>query len=64
MAKEESTQKVVKRLRDAGFERVRTKGSHSVWKNGSVQVTVPDGHKTISAGVVRKIDEKIAEAQK
>jgi hypothetical protein len=35
-----------------------------VWVNGSVSVTVPDGHKVISPGVVRQINEAIEEAGK
>jgi len=62
MVSEEPTRKVTKRLRDAGFAPVRTVGSHTVWQNGSVKVTVPDGHRTISPGVVRQINKAIEEA--
>lgn len=64
MAKEESTRSVTKRLRKAGFERVSTDGRHSKWVHPSgAWVPVPDSHRTISPGVVRKIDKAIAETQ-
>ena len=64
MVSEEPTRKIVKRLRDAGFAADRTTGSHTVWVNGSVSISVPDGHKTISPGVVRKVNQAIKEAGK
>lgn len=64
MVSEQPTRKVVKALRDAGFLPVRTVGSHTVWVNGSISISVPDGHKTISPGVVRKINKAIEEAAK
>lgn len=64
MVSEQPTRKMVKALRDAGFEQIRTVGSHSVWANGSISVSVPDGHKTISPGVVRQINKAIEEATK
>lgn len=63
MVSEQPTRKIVKALRDAGFTPIRTNGSHTVWANGSTTVTVPDGHKTISPGVVRQITKAIEEAQ-
>lgn len=63
MVSEQPTRKMVKALRDAGFQPVRTVGSHTTWKCGNVQVTVPDGHRTISPGVVRQIQRAIKEAQ-
>ncbi|WP_037084206.1 type II toxin-antitoxin system HicA family toxin [Prescottella equi] len=60
MIAEQPTRKIQKQLRDAGFHPDRTVGSHTVWKgpNGA-SVSVPDGHKTISPGVVRKIAKVI-----
>jgi predicted RNA binding protein YcfA (HicA-like mRNA interferase family) len=55
---------VVKRLKAAGFERVSTDGRHSKWQHPSgVWVPVPDSHRTISPGVVRKIDKAIEESE-
>lgn len=64
MVSEQPTRKIVKALRDAGFKPLRTSGSHTVWGKGSVAVTVPDGHKTISPGVVRQVNNAIQEAGK
>lgn len=65
MVTEQPTRKVVKALKAAGFTSVRTVGSHSTWvsANGTVKVTVPDGHRTISPGVYRKILAAMKEAQ-
>lgn len=65
MVTEQPTRKVVKALRAAGFSSVRTVGSHSTWvsADGVVKVTVPDGHRTISPGVYRKILAAMKEAQ-
>lgn len=63
MISEQPTRKMMKALRAAGFQPVRTVGSHTTWKCGDVQVTVPDGHRTISPGVARKILRAIEEAQ-
>lgn len=64
MAKEESTRSVTKRLRAAGFTRTSTDGRHSRWTHpGGVWVAVPDSHRVISPGVVRKIDQAIKESE-
>lgn len=65
MVTEQPTRKVVKALKAAGFTSVRTVGSHSTWVSvdGAVKVTVPDGHRTISPGVYRKILAAMKEAQ-
>lgn len=64
MTKDEPTREVVKRLRAAGFERVSTDGRHAKWRHPSgVWTPVPESHKTISAGVVRKINRAIAESE-
>lgn len=57
MTKEEETRKVVKALRDAGFVPAeKFVGSHRKWygPNGEI-VPLPEGHKTISPGVMRKV---------
>lgn len=43
---------------------MRTQGIHTVYANGEVSVSVPDGHRMISAGVYRQILKKIEEATK
>lgn len=64
MVKEEPTRQVAKRLKEAGFIRVSTDGRHSKWQHPSgVWVPVPDSHRTISAGVVRKINKAIDESK-
>lgn len=62
MVSEQPTRKVIRELKDAGFVVVRRNGSHAVYQNGSVSVTVPDGHRFISPGVYRQILQKIKEA--
>lgn len=62
MPSDQPTRKVVKELRQAGFEAMRTTGSHTIWRKGSVTVSVPDGHRQISAGVYRKVMKAIADA--
>jgi predicted RNA binding protein YcfA (HicA-like mRNA interferase family) len=64
MVSEEPTRQVTKRLKDAGFTRVSTDGRHSQWQHPSgVRVPVPDSHRTISRGVVRKINKAIEESR-
>ena len=63
MTSEEPTRKMVKLLKTAGFAALRSVGSHTVYGKGSVTVSVPDGHKTISPGVVRQINKAIEEAK-
>lgn len=64
MIAEQPTRKILKLLRAAGFEPQRTEGSHTFWTgpNGAM-VSVPDGHKNISPGVVRKVHKAIAQSQ-
>ncbi|WFR74445.1 type II toxin-antitoxin system HicA family toxin [Prescottella defluvii] len=66
MVKEQATRLVLKQLRAAGFSPGRTVGSHTMWvsSDGKVQVTVPDGHRTISPGVYRKVLRALEEAAK
>ena len=64
MVKAESTRSVTKRLREAGFVRTSTDGRHSKWTHSSgVWVPVPDRHRTISPGVVRKINNAIKQSK-
>jgi predicted RNA binding protein YcfA (HicA-like mRNA interferase family) len=47
-----------------GFTRTSTDGRHSRWVHPSgVWVPVPDSHRTISPGVVRKINDAIDESK-
>lgn len=65
MVSEQPTRKMLKLLRKAGFEPIRTEGSHTRWETkGGVSISVPDGHRTISPGVVRQIMKKIEEASR
>lgn len=52
----------MKAFRDAGWQRVRTEGSHSLYECGCGRHTfaLPDGHRTISPGVVRKAEKALA----
>lgn len=55
------TRVIVKQLKTAGFTKRDGKGSHTVWTcpHGRYTVTVDTGHKTISPGVRRQIDNAI-----
>lgn len=56
MVSEQPTRKVVKQMRDAGWMPLRTVGSHTVWQSpAGATFTLPDGHRTISPGVYRKL---------
>jgi predicted RNA binding protein YcfA (HicA-like mRNA interferase family) len=66
MVTEEPTRKILKELREAGFSPIRNRksGSHTWWQDKSgIGVSVPDGHRKISPGVVRKIRTTIEKAQ-
>ncbi|HEY5840429.1 MAG TPA: type II toxin-antitoxin system HicA family toxin [Mycobacterium sp.] len=64
MVKEEPTRTVIKRLKAAGFIRTSTDGRHSKWTHPTgVWVAVPDSHRTISPGVVRKINQAIEQTK-
>lgn len=49
-------------LKRAGWTPIRTVGSHTTWgsPNGST-FTLPDGHRTISPGVYRKLLKTLKE---
>jgi predicted RNA binding protein YcfA (HicA-like mRNA interferase family) len=64
VVKEEPTRTVIKRLKAAGFTRTSTDGRHSKWTHPSgAWVPVPDSHRTISPGVLRKINNAIKESE-
>jgi predicted RNA binding protein YcfA (HicA-like mRNA interferase family) len=64
MIAEQPTRKIKKRLREAGFAPDRTEGSHTFWKGpNGVSISVPDGHSTISPGVVRQIEKAITRSK-
>ena len=61
MVSDEPVRKIITELRAAGFIPSRTVGSHIWWVcPHGMGVSVPDGHRVISAGVVRKIRKAIA----
>ncbi|GAB2606351.1 type II toxin-antitoxin system HicA family toxin [Kribbella endophytica] len=62
MVSEQPARKVVKSLKDAGWKRSRTVGSHSVYDCpcGQHTFSLPDGHRKISPGVVRKVNDALA----
>jgi predicted RNA binding protein YcfA (HicA-like mRNA interferase family) len=64
VVKDEPAREVAKRLKEAGFVRVSTDGRHANWRHPSgVWVPVPERHRMISAGVVRKINKAIEESE-
>lgn len=66
MVSEQPTRKVVKDFKAAGWHPLRTEGSHTVYVCGCGAHTfsLPDGHRTISPGVVRKSYKALAECTK
>lgn len=65
MVAAQDTRKVVKMLKKAGFFPARSgSGSHTIWKHEDGRmISVPDGHRTITAGVYRKILDTVKEGQ-
>lgn len=64
MVSEEPTREVVKRLTAAGFTRIDAKGSHGKWRHPSgANVTINDGSRKISPGVVRKVNQAIEQSE-
>ena len=57
---------IVKQLKDGGFTKRDGRGSHTVWtcRHGRVEVSVTTGHKAISPGVRRQVDNAIRLCQK
>ena len=62
MVSEQPTRKMVREFLDAGWTKARTRGSHSLWQCPADQhtFTLPDGHRTISPGVVDKARKALA----
>lgn len=64
MVSEQNTRKVVKMMRAAGWTPVRTVGSHTTWQSPTgATFTLPDGHRTISPGVYRKLLKAMGESE-
>jgi predicted RNA binding protein YcfA (HicA-like mRNA interferase family) len=64
MVSAQPTRTVVKRLTNAGFVRTAAKGSHTKWTHpNGVTVIVPTGHRTISPGVVRQVNNAIQQSE-
>jgi predicted RNA binding protein YcfA (HicA-like mRNA interferase family) len=64
MVVEEPTRSVVKRLKAAGFRPTDAKGSHTKWVHPSgVKIVVADGHRIISPGVVRQVNNAIRDSE-
>ena len=63
MVNAQDTRKVLKMLRKEGFSPLRSgSGSHTIWAHeDGRKITVPDGHRTISAGVYRQILKTVKE---
>jgi len=63
MVSEQPTRKMVKELKDAGWTVIRSDGRHTVYgcPCGKHTFPLPQSHKTISAGVVRKCRKAIEE---
>lgn len=59
------TREIVKQLKAAGFTSREGKGSHTMWTcaHGKYSISLPDGHKTISAGVRRQVNTAINRCQ-
>ena len=56
MSKSMSTRRAIALLKGKGWRILRTRGSHTVWKSPrGALFTLPDGHREISPGVVRKL---------
>ncbi|MDR6868465.1 putative RNA binding protein YcfA (HicA-like mRNA interferase family) [Microbacterium resistens] len=65
MVSEQPTRKVVRLLKDAGWSPIRTAGSHTTWASPTgATFTLPDGHRTISPGVYRKLLKALEEESK
>lgn len=65
MVSEEPTRITTKRLRKAGFVRTNSAGSHSKWEHPlGLQVSIADGHRTTSPGIVRQVNQAIDEADR
>lgn len=52
---ERDSKKIVKRLKDEGFEHIGSKGSHHKFRKGSVVIIVPHPKKDLPLGTARSI---------
>ncbi|NNG39804.1 type II toxin-antitoxin system HicA family toxin [Flexivirga sp. ID2601S] len=59
------SREVQKMLRDAGWVVVRRRGSHTHWTCPTARhsFSLPDGHKSISPGVLRKLQKAMSECK-
>lgn len=65
MVSEQPARVMVKRFRSAGWMALRTVGSHTMWECpcGEHRFSLPDGHRTISPGVVAKAYKAIEQCE-
>ncbi|MHB8262834.1 MAG: type II toxin-antitoxin system HicA family toxin [Acidimicrobiales bacterium] len=63
MVAEEPSRKMIKEFKVARWTALRTDGSHTMYgcRSGKHRFVLPDGHGTISPGVVRNARKSIAE---
>jgi predicted RNA binding protein YcfA (HicA-like mRNA interferase family) len=52
---ERDSKRIVKRLRDEGYELVGTKGSHHKFRKGAITIIVPHPKKDLPIGTARSI---------
>ncbi|WP_163757489.1 hypothetical protein [Mycobacterium botniense] len=65
MVKEEPARTITMRLRKSRFSPTDAAGSHTKWLHLlGPSVSIPYGHRTISPGVVRQINNAIAQAER
>ncbi len=55
MRMERDGKKIVKRLKDEGFELISVKGSHHKFRKGALTVIVPHPKKDLPTGTAREI---------
>jgi predicted RNA binding protein YcfA (HicA-like mRNA interferase family) len=63
---DEPARSVVKRLRNAGFVKIRQQGSHAKWSHpeSGEYVVVATGHRMISATGVHRVNNAIERSKK
>ena len=52
---ERDSKRIIKRLKDEGFELISIKGSHHKFRKGALTVIVPHPKKDLPAGTAREI---------
>ena len=55
---ERDSKKIVKRLREEGYELVGTKGSHHKFRKGTVTIIIPHPKKDLPLGTVKSIRKR------